>query len=186
MNDSNINLKHILNRLFELRGYVEDIYRSVKMQLGEDANFVREWCDLRRVQYESEAEDEFEGDALFEEVLQVCWKTDKDYVWQNRGSKFRITPFKNGTTDDGGFIFYYGERHSLLTFAGIVRDAIDTDTNVWEVMVARMYGLADGYVSASLKNPDVLKEAVKDGRLEPAPSEEPCVDQPKPGTYYGG
>jgi hypothetical protein len=157
MNDSNINLKHILNRLFELRGYVEDIYRSVKMQLGEDASFVHEWCDLRRVQYESETEKEFEGDALFEEVLQCIWKSGKDYVWHYKGLRFRITPFRSGTTDDGGFIIYYGEKHSLITFAGVVRDAVDTDTNVWEAIVAQMFGIADGY-SIAVREAEVMTE----------------------------
>lgn len=145
---TNINLKHILNRLFELRGYVEDIYRSVKMQLGEDANYIREWCDLRRVEYESETAKELEGDALFEDILKVLWKTGKDYVWHYHGQRFRVTPFRSTYPADGGFIFYYAEKHSLVNFASVTSDAVDTDCSVWEAIVARMHGIADGYYSA--------------------------------------
>lgn len=145
---TNINLKHILNRLFELRGYVEDIYRSVKMQLGEDANYIREWCDLRRVEYESETAKELEGDALFEDLLKVLWKSGKDYVWHYKGLRFRVTPFRSTYPADGGFIFYYAEKHSLVNFASVTRDAVDTDCSVWEAIIARMYGIADGHASA--------------------------------------
>ena len=145
---TNINLKHILNRLFELRGYVEDIYRSVKMQLGEDANYIREWCDLRRVEYESETAKELEGDALFEDLLKVLWKTGKDYVWHYKGQRFRVTPFRSTYPADGGFIFYFGEQHSLVNFASITRDAVDTECSIWEAIIARLYGIADGHASA--------------------------------------
>lgn len=154
---TNINLKHILNRLFELRGYVEDIYRSVKMQLGEDANYIREWCDLRRVEYESETAKELEGDALFEDLIKVLWKTGKDYVWHYHDQRFRVTPFRSTYPDDGGFIFYYGVKHSLVNFASVTRDAVDTDCSVWEAIVARMYGIADGYAIA-VREAEVMTE----------------------------
>lgn len=177
MNESNINLRHLLAGLSDLKEHITDLYRSLKMNLGPDATFIREWCDLKRLQLDGEAGDEIEGDTLIAEILQHCWSKYVDYVWHYRGSKFRITPFKNGGTTDGGFIIYYGDKHSLVNFAGVVRDAIDTDTPIWEAVIARMYGIADGYASASLRNTEVLEKAFKDGRLaKPAPDAEVAED----------
>ena len=180
MENTNVNLKVILSRLFDLKEELASIYRTIKNCLGSDANYVRDWADLRRVERDEPNATEIEGDALFEELLQYCWKSNKDYVWHYKGSKFRVTPFRSGTTDDGGFIFYYGQKHSLVNFSGVVRDAVETDCSVWEIVVARMHGLADGYASASLQNPEVLKEAVKDGRLEPE-----SLDQTEPKPDNG-
>ena len=147
--NSNINLRHLLAGLSDLKEHVTDLYNSLKLNLGPEATFIREWCDLKRLQLDGEAGDEIEGDTLITDILQHCWAKGVDYVWHYRGSKFRITPFKSGTTTDGGFIIYYGEKHSLVTFAGIVRDAVDTDTSIWDAIVAQMFGIADGYASAS-------------------------------------
>lgn len=177
MNESNINLRHLLAGLSDLKEHITDLYRSLKMNLGPDATFIREWCDLKRLQLDGDAGDEIEGDTLISEILQHCWSKGVDYVWHYRGSKFRITPFKSGTTTDGGFIIYYGQKHSLVTFAGVVRDAVDTGTPIWEAIVAQMFGIADGYCSASLHNPEVLEQAFKDGRLaKPAPDAEVAED----------
>ncbi len=162
--NSNINLRHMLAGLSDLKEHVTDLYNSLKLNLGSEATFIREWCDLKRLQLDGDAGDEIEGDALFAEVLQFCWKTGKDYVWNYKGQRFRVTPFKSGTTDDGGVIFYYGQKHSLVNFAGTARDAVDTDCSIWEAIVARMYGIADGYCSA-----------LKQSKLEHV-----CADMPAP------
>lgn len=179
MNGTSINLRHLLAGLSDLKEHITDLYNSLKLNLGPEATFIREWCDLKRLQLDGDADDEIEGDTLISDILQHCWAKGVDYVWHYRGSKFRITPFKSGTTTDGGFIIYYGEKHSLVTFAGVVRDAVDTGTPIWEAIVAQMFGIADGYTSASLRNPEVLEQAVKEGRLAkvlddmPAPDAEP-------------
>lgn len=162
---TNISLKHILQGLFELKEHITELYQSIKMQVGDEANYVREWYDLRRIQQDVPDATEIEGDALFAEVLQFCWKTGKDYVWNYKGQRFRVTPFKSGTTDDGGFIFYFGVKHSLVNFAGTARDAVDTDCSIWEAIVARMYGIADGYCSA-----------IKQSKLEHVCAEMPAPD----------
>ncbi len=147
--NSNINLKNLLIRIWDAKQAINEIYDWVKHGLGDDAEYIRDWADLKRVERDGTDADEIEGDSLFDEVLQYIWKSGKDYIWHYKGQRFRITPFKNGTTDDGGFIFYFGEKHSLVTFAGVVRDAVDTDTDLWDAIVARMFGIADGYASAS-------------------------------------
>lgn len=176
MNGTSINLRHLLAGLSDLKEHITDLYNSLKLNLGPEATFIREWCDLKRLQLDGEAGDEIEGDTLISDILQHCWAKGVDYVWHYNGSKFRITPFKSGTTDDGGFIIYYGQKHSLVNFAGVVRDAVDSGTPIWEAIIARMYGIADGYVSASLRNPEVLEKAVKDGRLMKVLADMPATD----------
>lgn len=168
MESTNVNLKVILSRLYDVKEELASIYRTIKNCLGSDANYVRDWADLRRVERDEPNATEIEGDALFEELLQSCWRSGKDYVWNYHDQRFRITPFKSGTTDDGGFIFYYGMKHSLVNFASVTRDAVDTDCSVWEAIVARMHGIADGYCSA-------LKQSKQEHVLAdmPAPDTEP-------------
>lgn len=183
--NTSINLKNLLHRIWEVKQGINEIYDWVKHGLGDDAEYIRDWADLNRVQRDGTDAEEIEGDGLFEDVLKFIWRTGKDYIWNRHGQRFRITPFKSGTTEDGGFIFYYGEKHSLVSFSGVVRDAVDTDSDIWESAVARMFGIADGYVSAmkdSLRNEENLKKAVQDGRLskvladQPAPDAEPAPD----------
>lgn len=162
---TNINLKHTLQGLFELKEHVAELYRNIKTQVGDEANYIREWCDLRRVERDEPDATEIEGDALFAEVLQFCWRSGKDYVWHYHDQRFRITPFKSGTTDDGGFVFYFGVKHSLVNFASVTRDAVDTDCSVWEAIVARMHGIADGYCSA-----------LKQSKLEHVLADMPATD----------
>lgn len=145
---TNIDFKHLLHRVWEVLEQLNDLYQGVKLLAGDDAYFISEWCDLRRVEAESETAKELEGDALFEDLLKVLWKTGKDYVWHYHGLRFRVTPFRSTYPADGGFIFYYAEKHSLVNFASVTRDAVDTDCSVWEAIVARMYGIADGHATA--------------------------------------
>ncbi len=144
MDNTSINLRHLLAGLSDLKEHVNNLYNSLKLNLGPEATFIREWCDLKRLQLDGEAGDEIEGDTLISDILQHCWAKGVDYVWHYRGQRFRLTPFKNGT-DDGGFVIYCGDEHSLVNFAGVVRDSIDTGTPIWEAVIARLYGIADGY-----------------------------------------
>lgn len=146
MENTSINLRHLLAGLSDLKEHITDLYNSLKLNLGPEATFIREWCDLKRLQLDGEAGDEIEGDTLISDILQHCWSKYVDYVWHYRGQRFRITPFKNGN-DDGGFIIYYGDKHSLVSFASVVRDSVDTGTPIWEAVIARLYGLADGYAN---------------------------------------
>lgn len=184
MNESNINLKHLLNRLFDLKENITALYQGLKLQLGPEATFVREWADLHRIERDGTDSNELEGDTLIADVVKFVWSKGVDYVWHYKGYRFRITPFNTGF-GGSGVIFYYGEKHSQITFQSVADDVAEFDTPIWDAVCARIYGMADGYVSAmkdSLRNEENLKKAVQDGRLtkvladQPAPDAEPVPD----------
>lgn len=166
-----LNLRHLLNALADLREHVTDMYLQLRASLGADATFIHDWADFHRLQRDELAGDELEGDYLGNEVLNFCYREYKDYIWHYRSQCFRITPFRL-TSGDAGYQFHYGDRSTMITFSQVAPDAVDTECSLWEAIVARMYGIADGYLSAvdqQLSNPDVLKRAVQDGRLKKAP-----------------
>lgn len=167
-----LNLGHLLNALADLREHVTDLYLQLREHLGADATFIHDWADFNRIQRDELAGDELEGDYLGNEVLNFCYREYKDYIWHYRDSTFRITPFRL-TSGDAGYQFHYGDRSTLITFSQVAPDAVDTECSLWEAIVARMYGIADGYLSAVdqqiWSNHEVLKRAVMDGRLKKAP-----------------
>lgn len=161
-NERNINLKHLLDGIGELRHHADEIYKSLKAQLGEEATFIKEWYDLKRVQMDDPDATELEGDVLLPDILIHCFQKKADYIWHYNGLRIRLTPFRS-TDGDSGFIMYYGDGRSEVTFNSVVETIVEYGESVWGAMTARIYGIADGHIAG-------LKHVLSD---QPAPDAEP-------------
>lgn len=160
--NANINIKVMLDRLSCATESLADLYNDLKLCLGEDAYYIRDYADLRRLEREDDLPEQLEGELATED-LQFIWKREVDYIWHYKGYEFRITPVKGGNSK--GFILYYpdSEDRSVITLKDVIEMQVEAEEwqSVWYAVEARMYGIADSYATANKDIADGYAESRK-------------------------
>ena len=149
-------LKQILARLNQMRRAVKELEDAVTSQLGPGACFIETKEDQDRVfGYFDEPDfdvDSIHGSLLDEDVLQKVWDTGIRYCWYYKDTVFVIEPFDDVKEGPTFRVTHPDGKEFEVHFNELVPDVVDCKVSMWELVDARVHGIADSYKKAPVFN----------------------------------